>query len=243
MFEEKLPWLGGHPLSTRGPTVKAHDGHLSTLVFTRNAYPRSAHVSPAAESKPWAAVSSCSTQHRASKIPHAFEEGNLASDQNKGGQVFLPVSILERCEFGFPVFPVLCFRARTQIRGLWAGSLTRRPRERPLHLERPLPSTGHPEERAPTHLFLNQTFFLQPQEFIPQQVGSKAGGRKELSRPFSYPVFGGKGGGPTYLGACVTPGSHHAKPLKGSLGSGQQLAHAPGVSVVLPGVPFMSPRC
>lgn len=94
MFEEKLPWPGGHPLSTRGPTVKDHDGHLSTLVFTGNAYPRSAQVSPAAESKPWAAVSSCSAQHRASKIPRAFEEGNLASDQNKGGQVFLPVSIL-----------------------------------------------------------------------------------------------------------------------------------------------------
>lgn len=45
------------------------------------------------------------------------------------------------------------------------------------------------------------------------------------------------------LGGMCNPGSHHAKLLKGSLGSGQQLAHAPGISVVLPGVPFMSPRC
>ena len=121
VFEEKLLWPGGHPLSTRGPTVKDPDGHTSTLVFTRNAYPRSAQASPAAESKPWAAVYSCTTQHRASKVPRAFEKGNLASDQNKGGQVFLPVSILERREFGFPMFPVLCFRTRTQIQGHWAG--------------------------------------------------------------------------------------------------------------------------
>lgn len=100
VFEEKLPWPGGHPLSTHGPTVKDHDGHLSTLVSTGNARPRPAQVSPAVESKPLAALSSCSAQHRASpKIPRAFEEGKLASDQNKGGWVFLPVSILERCEF------------------------------------------------------------------------------------------------------------------------------------------------
>lgn len=30
VFEEKLPWPGGHPLSTHGPTVKDHDAHLST---------------------------------------------------------------------------------------------------------------------------------------------------------------------------------------------------------------------
>lgn len=125
----------------------------------------------------------------------------------------------------------------------WGGSLTRRPREWPLSLERPLPSTGHLEERAPTHLFLDQTFFLQLQEFIPQRVRSRAGGRKELSWPFSCSVFGGKGRGPTYLRARVALGSHHAKLLKGSLGSGQQLAHAPGISVVLPRVPFMSPGC
>lgn len=125
----------------------------------------------------------------------------------------------------------------------WGGSLTRRPREWPLRLERPLPSTGHLEERALAHLFLEQTFFLQLQEFIPQRVGSGAGGRKELSWPFSCSVFGGKGGGPTYLGACVALGSHHAKLLKGSLGSGKQLARAPGISVVLSRVPFMLPQC
>lgn len=216
---------------------------------TGNACPRPAHVSPTVESKPLAALSSCSAQHRASpKIPCAFEEGNLASDQNKGGQVFLPVSILERLEFR-GLSSVSCFVLQDMhtdtgpLGWRWGGSLTCRPREWPLHLEQPLPSTDHSEERAPAHLFLNQTFFLQLQQFIPQRVGSGAGSRKQLSRPFSCSVFGGKGGGPTYLGACVALGSHHAKLLKGSLGSGQQLTHAPGISVVLPRVPFTSPRC
>ena len=102
---------------------------------------------------------------------------------------------------------------------------------------------GSSGREGSAHLFLNQTFFLQLQQFIPQRVGSGAGSRKQLSRPFSCSVFGGKGGGPTYLGACVALGSHHAKLLKGSLGSGQQLTHAPGISVVLPRVPFTSPRC
>lgn len=102
---------------------------------------------------------------------------------------------------------------------------------------------GSSGREGSAHLFLNQTFFLQLQQFIPQRVGSGAGSRKQLSWPFSCSVFGGKGGGPTYLGACVALGSHHAKLLKGSLGSGQQLTHAPGISVVLPRVPFTSPRC
>lgn len=193
VFEEKLLWLGGHPLSTHGPTVKDHDGHLSTLVSTGNACPGPTHMSPAAESKPWAAVSSCSTQHRASpKIPRAFEEGNLASDQNKGGRVFLPVSILERRECGeLSSVSYLCFRTRESSRR--EGTLTPLPEPDIL----PLASGVHPtaggvrgwwQEGAITALLL---FCVWRQRW-----------------------------GPTYLGACVAPGSHHAKLLKSSLGSG-----------------------